>query len=153
MGDANFNGTSVAGEHIGDRQSENLAALISSEATELVGGLVLVAAAEAGNARAVSVQAKTAGGRDLAQSVRLYCRVYDENMDVVDATVATLAASGGATSVTATGQAAGLIDTGEDGAGVITVGDATTALAGDLVLGVSVAGRAGIEAFEILTFA
>jgi hypothetical protein len=150
--DRNFEGTSLAAEHIGDKQSQNLSALASDANAEFC-KLECTAGAEAANAITVAVQAKTLGGKNLAKSVRLHGRVYAATMIESLAAAATLGVAGEASLVTASAQASALIDLGSDGNGSIVVTDVSGALAGDLILELEPVDRGGVKTFLILTFA
>lgn len=147
-----FSGTSLAGEHIGDKQSDNLAALASTPATEFV-DFELTAGAEAANAITVAIQAKTLGGKNLAEAVQMHCRLYSATMIEALAAAAKLTASGGAAVDTTANQAAALITLGSDGSGNVIVTDVSAALAGDLILEITPTGRGGIVRHLTLTFA
>lgn len=147
-----FNGTSVSREHIGDKESDNLAALISDDDNEAAKFSASIGV-EAADIIPVTLQAQSLGGKDLAKAVRVHARVYDANMVEALVGAATITASGGASAVTGATQAAGLFDLGADGAGILSVEDISGALAGDLILELIPVNRPGVASYETLTFA
>lgn len=118
----------------------------------------LQAAAEAGNAIAVTVQLKDAANVNLARAQRLHCRLYDASM--LEAVVGswTMAETGAGTEISTTARPALLVDTDANGAAVVTVTDVSGTFAGTVyleVVPVIVPGSVepGVPAIIALTFA
>ena len=152
MSIADFNGTSNAAEHIGDKAAKNLAKALSAGTEPLQ--LSLSLGAEAANIIRLSIQVKDREGRDLAEVVRLNLRLYAATMIEALAAAATLSevASNGS-AVTTDAQAGLVLDTESDGSAQVDIEDVSTALVGDLNLLIEPLEREGKLQFLAVTFA
>lgn len=150
MSERDFDGTSVSGAHIGDKNSKNLAAALAA-VTEPV-SFTLTLGAEAGNTRRLTLAAKDRAGRTLAESIRVHLRLYSATMIEALAAAATLTEVTGAF-VTTDAQASAILDTLADGTATVDIEDVTTALAGDLILLVEPIDREGPSQYLAVTFA
>ena len=128
--DADLNGTHLAGSHIGDKASDNLAAALFA-GTEPVKLSQVSLAAEVGNARLLTLQVQDRAGRALAERVDFHLRSYGAAMieELVAATSLT-AVTGDAETTDA--QAAAIFKSDTAGLIAVTVTDVSTALVGDI---------------------
>lgn len=94
----------------------------------------LQAAAEAGNAIAVTINLKDAANADLSRAQRLHCRLYDASM--LEAVVGsfTMAETGVGTEISTTARPALLVDTDANGDATVTVTDVSAAFVGTVYL-------------------
>ena len=148
-----FNGTSLDGAHIGAKPSANAAAALLGAAQVVLIDEVLPRAAEAANVITVALQAKDRGGENLAQAVRLHCRVYELTMIEALAAAWTLAETGAGGEVSTTANAALVIDTDANGRADVALTDVSGAVAADIFLLVTPVGREGAPQLFTLTFA
>jgi hypothetical protein len=152
MSAADFNGTSLSPSHIGDRASKGLAAAYADKASENVLIAFGDTGDEAANVRTQSLTVTSLGGDPVTSPVRLFAKLYDADMVPVLVGAGTLTAATG-TAVTTDARPAMQVDTEADGTLDLDVFDVTTALAGDLIVGVRPVGRMGGEQFFNVTFA
>lgn len=150
--DPNFNGTSLSAEHIGQKQSDNLAAFISNPETEYA--LIRTSvSAEVANAITVNIQLANLGNNKiLAQAVKMKAVIRDSNFVEALVGAATIDLASG-TLISPDTQPALYFETDANGAAELVVTDVTAALAGDLHLELSVQGREGGQLVKVLTFA
>ena len=147
MSNRRFNGTSLAEEHVGAAIAENLDVLsfTVTDAGEAGGG----AAAQTFR---VTLQAKDANDKDLAEQVRLELRIHDADLEHVAATVHTISVVTG-TAVTPNAKPGLVLDTDANGTAVVDVLDVGGILAAATWLRVNPVNRAGEVAWHEMVFA
>ena len=112
----------------------------------------LTAAAEAGNARAVSIQVKDFTGANVSAACRFHCQVFDANMLAAVVGSWRLAETGAGTEITTTAKPSLIIQTDATGAATVTVTDVAGASNTTVYLKVSPLGNFGRDEYLALTF-
>ena len=135
MTNADFNGTSNAGSHIGDKRSNNLAAATDA-ATEVL-KLELSVGAENADVIALSFIVKDRAGLLIREATRIHVRLFTSAM--IEALVGAVTASENVGAFVSTdAQAAAIFDTTDQGIATIDVAD--------------VAGASGLTFYAIAEF-
>ena len=113
----------------------------------------LAAAAEAGNAIAVTIGLIAPGNGTVGRTQRLHCRLYAATMIESLAASFTLAETGTGTEISTTANAALLIDTDAAGAAIVTVTDVSGVFVGTVYLEVAPVNLLGSPRILALVFA
>ena len=114
---------------------------------------ILTAAAEAGNAIAVSIQIKNASGTNVSRVQRLRCQVYDASMVPSLVAAFTSAETGVGAEVSTTARPGLLIDTDANGAATVTVTDVSGSFVGTVYIEVEPVNELGTPQILALVFA
>lgn len=113
----------------------------------------LAAAAEAGNAIAVTIGLIAPGNGTVGRTQRLHCRLYAATMIESLAASFTMAETGTGTEISTTANAALLIDTDAAGAAIVTVTDVSGVFVGTVYLEVAPVNLLGSPRILALVFA
>lgn len=112
----------------------------------------LSAAAEASNARDVTITMKDTDSTTIAEVVRLHCQVLKADMTLEVTANWTLAIQGTGTEVSTTAKAGLLIDTASSGIAIVRISDVSTTFSGTVYLKVETVNRIGTAAIIALAF-
>lgn len=156
---ATFDLTAAARTVLDDASTNDMLATLSAQDTRKIAVPSLTAAAEAGNAIAVTIALKDGNGNALARTQRLKCQVIGADGVIGLVAAWTLAETGAGSEVSTTARPTLYIDTDANGAATVTVTDVSGVYAGTMYLEVtpiSVAGASpvpGMPTMIALTFA